>query len=172
MKLLTLFPPTLGIKDTAKSSNWPFFAYYCSNHRFAAAIAAQEVCEARYKAKRMIPGLLAGALLAGVLVGSSAVPYPLLWDLVAILLFGTLSVRLLADSRKVELLGQAVECVVRRDTYATPLDTALDEASKQLTRYKQFRGWPQDKIRDGLVAAVPDAERWAGKNAKLIRRAV
>lgn len=168
MKLLTLLPPTLGLKDSG-NSNWPVFAFYCSNHRYAAALAAQEVREARYKALRTAPGLLAGAVLTGVL---AALSVSLAYGLLATLLLGVLSGLVLTDRRKVEIVGQSVECVVRRDYYGTPIVEALDDASAQLTRYKQFKDWPQDKIRAALLEAIPAAERWAQDNAKMIRSAV
>lgn len=165
--MITLLPPTVGLKDS-ENSNWPFFAFYNRNHRFAAAVAAQEVREARYKASIWFPLVAVGV---AVIVAAHVWFAQSLLYLPAAIIPASLVVATKARKRQIEIIGQSVECVVRRDKYGTPLEEALSEASRQLTRYKQFKGWTQEKIRMELVNAIPAAEQWARKNAGLIKKA-
>jgi hypothetical protein len=167
--MLTMLPPTFGLKDSSNGGNLPFYAWYDRDHDFAAALAAQEVREARYMAALWWPVLI---LSAAALVGAH-LHLGIMWEWAgASPILATLVAMAPASRRReAEFRGQSVECVVRRDQYATPLDTALDEAAYQLTRYKQFRGWRIEDIREGLVEAIPSAEAWARKNANLIRSA-
>lgn len=168
--MLTLLPPTVGLRGGSNGGNLPFYAWYNRDHEYAAALAAQEVREARYMGALWWPALVlsSAALLATHLY------LGVRWEWApACVIFATLVALAPASRRrKAEYRGQSVECVVRRDVYGTPLDTALDEAAYQLTRYRQFRGHRQDEIREGLVEAIPGAEAWARRNAKLIQRAV
>jgi hypothetical protein len=166
--VLTLFPPVWGVKDKpdTNGSNGVLWAYYWTGHPFAAAIAAQEVREVRAKLPYSLAGLLLPAL-SWFLVG----PLALLAMMMGLLIAGLLT-RRPSFRRKLEILGQSVECVVRRDCYATPLDRALDDAANQLFTYGQFDGWSRGEIRAELVLAVPSAEKWAKSHAALIERAL
>jgi hypothetical protein len=167
--MLTMLPPTFGLKDSS-NGNFPFYAWYNRNHEFAAALAAQEVREARFSASRWFPALL---VCVAVLIALHTYAGVLLEWAPATLIVATLATFGPAGPRrKAEILGQSVECVVRRDYYGTPLEQALDEAAYQLTRYRQFKGWRVEDIREGLVEAIPGAEAWARKNAELIQRGV
>jgi hypothetical protein len=163
--MLTMLPPTFGLKDSSNGGNLPFYAWYNRNHEFAAALAAQEVREARYMAALWWPVAIVSAVLIYLFAPLEVLPASVILATLVAMAPGS-------RRREAEFRGQSVECVVRRDHYGTRLETALDEASLQLTRYKQFDGWPQDKIRAGLVGALPEAERWALNNARLIRSAV
>jgi hypothetical protein len=167
--VLTLFPPVWGVDDKPDSngSNGVLWAYYWTGHPFAAAIAAQEVREVRRKAPFALAGLALGSLSAFVL------PLPLVAiAMMAGLLIAGLATRANSFRRKLEILGQSAECVVRRDYYATALDKALDDAAAQLAHYKQFDGWTADRIRSELVAAIPSAEKWVRANKALVERAL
>jgi hypothetical protein len=162
--MLTMLPPTFGLKDSSNGGNLPFYVWYNRNHEFAAALAAQEVREARYMAALWWPVAIVSAALIYLFLPLAVLPASVILATLVAMAPGS-------RRREAEFRGQSVECVVRRDQYATPLDTALDEAAYQLTRYKQFRGWRIEDIREGLVEAIPSAEAWARKNANLIRSA-
>lgn len=167
-RMLTLFPPVWGVDDKPESngSNGAMWAYYWKGHPFAAAIAAQEVREVRYKMRLTLPGLLLPGLLCFLLGPVALLAMPL----------GLLAASLLclrpSFRRKLEILGQSVECVVRRDYYGTDLDTAVFDAADQLARYKQFDGWMYLDIHAALVSAIPSAEKWAASHKALIERAL
>jgi hypothetical protein len=174
--VLTLFPPVWGVADKPDSngSNGVLWAYYWTGHEFAAAIAAQEVREVRLKMWFGIAGFLLPAMFFVVL------PAPIVaLAMMAGLLAGSLNCRSHAFRRKLEIRGQSVECVVRRDYYACLIDTALDDASKQLSYYRQFvrrdpdkAQWEVDRIRGYLAAALPSAEKWVRTNKALVERAL
>ena len=166
--MLTLFPPVWGVDDKPESngSNGALWAYYWKGHEYRAAIAAQEVREVRHKMRLTVPGLLLPGLLC-FLAGPVALLAMPLGLLIASLFCMRASFR-----RDLEILGQSVECVVRRDYYGTALGAALDEAAAQLSRYKQFDGWKAGTIRLGLVASIPSAEKWAASHKALIERAL
>jgi hypothetical protein len=145
--VLTLFPPVWGVDDKPDSngSNGLLWAWYWKGHPFAAAIAAQEVREVRRKA---LIGGMAGLLIAGLIL------------------------RRKSFRRKLEILGQSAECVVRRDYYAAPIEKALEDAANQLAGYGQFDGWSVDRIRSELVAAIPAADKWVSSHQALVERAL
>jgi hypothetical protein len=163
--MLTMLPPTFGLKDSSNGGNLPLYAWYNRNHEFAAALAAQEVREARYMAALWWPMAIVSAALIYMFLPLEVLPASVILATLVAMAPGS-------RRREAEFRGQSVECVVRRDQYATPLDTALNEAAYQLTRYRQFKGWRIEDIREGLVEAIPSAEAWARKNAKLIRKAL
>jgi hypothetical protein len=179
MEVISLLPPTLMVKsiDGANGRNWPFLALVERGHPFAAAIAAQEVREARLTARACLPGLLLG--VAGTAVALAvglvpAIPSALAFCALMTLCSTFASGNVLADDQDIELCGQAVECVVRRDEYATPLAQSIDDAAAQISHYPQFKGrrtWTTQRLRDELTSRVSDAEHWARKNEKLIVRA-
>lgn len=167
--MLTLFPPVWGVDDKPESNgaNGLLWAYYWKAHPFAAAIAAQEVREVRRKAPFAIAGLIVGAV-AGSLI---AIEAALLGGMAGLLIAG-LILRRKSFRRKLEILGQSAECVVRRDYYGAPIEKALEDAANQLAGYDQFEGWSVDHIRADLVAAIPEADKWVGSHQALIERAL
>lgn len=173
MTLLTLFPPTFGYKNRSGSvngSNWPFLATYWTGHPYSAAVAAQEVRESRYKASIVFPLLAGLTAVSWFVLQYFGLPQELS-GIPALLSFLTTMVG--SISRKTEILGQSVECVVRRDYYNTPLDISLDEAANQLyRRYDQFDGYDEPSIRIELSKAIPSAEKWVKNNSKLIQKAL
>jgi hypothetical protein len=167
--VLTLFPPVWGVEDKPDSNgaNGLLWAWYWKGHPFAAAIAAQEVREVRRKAPFAIAGLVIGAV-AGSLIAIEAA----LIGGMAVLLIAGLILRRKSFRRKLEILGQSAECVVRRDYYAAPIEKAIDDAANQLAGYDQFEGWSVDRIRSELVAAIPSADKWVRSHQALVERAL
>ena len=169
--MLTMLPPTFARKNRpggANGANSPFFAYYWRDHPYAAAIAAQEVREARYK----MPFALVAMLAFGAAYYFAALHFGWYIEFAPLAAaLGTAITKLPPIGRAIELRGQSVECVVRADLYGTPLDEAVDDATRQLARYDQFDGWDELKIETGIVRAIPEARRWANSNHKLIARA-
>lgn len=164
--MLTLLPPTFARPSKSGSkngSNGPFHAWYWRDHPFAAGIAAQEVREARFKMPFALGGM---ALIAGVIV-LAGLPLALLPLAAA----GLLVVRLPAIKRRLELKGQAVECVVRLQFYGTPFKTTVAEAAAQLSRYGQFKDWSVSKLTYELTRELTAAQDWVADNRKLIARA-
>lgn len=170
MTLLTFFPPTFVRSERGDSngSNHLGFAYYWRYHPFAAAIAAQEVREARmklpYAGAGIVVGAGAGAALLGFTLSASTFA---LWGL---LIAMALSLRA-SFKRQLEIRGQGVECAVRERYYGTGLDTAIGEAARQLTRYPQFKGWPAERIAVALHTEQPIARKWMERNRGLVERA-
>lgn len=169
--MLTLFPPTFALRkkpEGRNGANSPFFAYYWRDHPFAAAIAAQEVREARYK----MPFAFAAMLAFGAAYYFAALHFG--WYVEFTLLaaaLGTAITKLPPIGRAIELRGQTTESVVRADLYGTPLDQAISDAARQLGRYGQFDGWSFEKITSALVRRIPDERRWANSNRELIAKA-
>ena len=168
--ILTLFPPTFTRESGQAGTNGPFYAIYNRNHRYAAAIAAQEVREARFNLPFYALAMLIGGVTAHLLLppmGEARIVAIAIAAAIALLPVGLFPPR----KRRTELLGQSVECVVRRDRYGTALGTALDEAARQLTGYGQFNGYGVERIRRLLEREIPGAEEWAAANRKLIDKA-
>lgn len=163
--MLTMLPPTFGLKDSSNGGNLPFYAWYNRSHEFAAALAAQEVREARYMGALWWPALIVVAVL--IYVGLSVE-----WLPAAVILATLVAMAPSSRRRGAELRGQSVECVVREKHYGTPLETAIAEAARQLTRYKQFDGWEEAAIAAELADEIPAARQWAERNSKLIEKAL
>lgn len=173
--ILTLAPPTVGLKNKPSGkngSNGMGFAFYWRGHPYAAGIAAQEVREARYKAVFAFP--FAGTTTAAYVF--LTLRYDWYLEAIPLFLLGSLLVVALVMKapslgRRIELLGQSVECVVRERYYGTLLVTSITEAARQLSNYEQFKGWTVSKIETALLKEIPRARKWAASNRKLIERA-
>jgi hypothetical protein len=171
--MLTLLPPTFQLRDKPSGSNGTntaFYARYWTGHPYAKGIAAQEVREARIK----MPFVFGAMLLTSLIAWFTPLPRELLF--LPFLLPAAIVARIPSLRRKVEIAGQAVECVVRRDHYGTDIQIALSEAARQIAGLKHFGGSAFDEnrvagIRADLAASIPSAEGWARSNRGLIERA-
>lgn len=174
--MITLFPFTSWHGSSGNGptgTNWPFFATADITHPYAAAIMAQEIYESRYKAVRMM-GVVAVAMAAYVVAAYVIAPLPFYWQLTPFaFVIGILAVGLLPPwQQTLELRGQMVECIVRRNLYATNFGVATDEAIKQLESYNQFDGWPTTRLRNEFMDEQQTCEAWVNNNRKLIHRIV
>lgn len=183
MTLLTLFPPTFAVDKPmggggVNGRNNALGAKYWRYHPHAAAVAAQEVREARMQAI-----VLFGCITAGIAAGGAAHwLHPLFSPLWASMLAGALlsfapyavySMASKARSANINLTGEATECVVREEYYGTPLVVALREGAFQLSRYySEFEPEDEPAILEQLKAKVPAARKWVKRNRGLIEKAV
>lgn len=173
MKLLTMFPPTFALDNRPEGrngSNMFLFAFFWRGHPHAAAIAAQEVAEARRSA---LPSLLTVALGAAAMhwlglpqFGPLDLPTTILADLIGAMIGLLIFMSLPGRSKATNIFGETVECVVESRLYAMTLEEALREGARQLERgYGVTSAY--DKMRDRLPAAI----KWVESNWSLIEKA-
>lgn len=72
-------------------------------------------------------------------------------------------------SREMELRGKAVEVVVARDWYGIHPNDKLDEETRSLMRYSQFKGCFYEEVRADLVKRLPTAEKWVKARKGIIQ---
>lgn len=118
------------------------------------AILAQELFEWRYLRKW---GLIMAApfTIAAIVLGGVPAIFLGLAAIIAFLKGPCLP----SLTRRMEIIGHAIEWIVATEKLGAPEDAYLLAEVNALTHYKQFAGWTKEQIMDAMLAAVPVARK-------------